>query len=109
MQALPPAPQPIGVFDTFLARQTETLIVDEKAMSLSGDSFDIKLASGAPLLRVQGNAMSLRGRKEVFDMANNHLFTITSKLFTLRPTFLVEKPTGQTILEVKSSLTTCKL
>ncbi|CAI4213969.1 unnamed protein product [Parascedosporium putredinis] len=92
MQALPPAPQPIGVFDTFLARQTETLIVDEKGMSLSGDSFDIKLASGAPLLRVQGNALSLRGRKEVFDMANNHLFTITSKLLTLT-TFIGSKAT----------------
>jgi uncharacterized protein YxjI len=109
MEAFPPAPQPIGIFDQFIARQTETVVVDEKVMSLSGDSFDIKLANGFPLLRVQGNALPLRGRKEVFDMANNHLFTIVNKLLSFRPTFLVENPSGQTIMEVKSSLSTRKL
>ncbi|PKS06164.1 hypothetical protein jhhlp_007481 [Lomentospora prolificans] len=106
MQALPPAPQAIGIFDTFIARQTETLIVDEKLMSLSGDSFDVKLATGAPLLKVKGSSLSLRGRKQVTDMANNHLFTITQKLLSLHSTFIVEDPSGRSIMEVKSSLTT---
>jgi hypothetical protein len=77
---LAPLPAQIGVFDHFIARQTEQLILkvrtpdvpdvfwhhdtdhpglQEKVMSLSGDSFDIKLANGQPLLKIQVNTLRL--------------------------------------------------
>jgi uncharacterized protein YxjI len=105
---LNPVPQPIGVFPHFTARQTETLILREKVMSLTGDSFEIKLASGHPLLKVQGKVMSISGRKTVTDMANNHLFDIVKEHLHIHTTFAAQNAQGQKILEVKSSFA-CKL
>ena len=104
MEWLQPAPQPIGLFDTFTARQTEVLVIDEKLLSLSGDSFDIRLANGMPLLKVKGNVLSLSGRKEVTDMLGNHMFTISKKILSLHATFAVTNGAGQLIMEVKNSL-----
>ncbi|ROT42192.1 hypothetical protein SODALDRAFT_326366 [Sodiomyces alkalinus F11] len=86
-----PMPEPIGVFDRYIAKQTETIILKEKVLSLSGDSFDIKLASGNPLIRVDGNVLSLRGRKKVFDMSGRYLFDIYKEhLHLLHTTYVVE-------------------
>ncbi|KEZ42486.1 hypothetical protein SAPIO_CDS5696 [Scedosporium apiospermum] len=104
MEWLQPAPQPIGLFDTFTARQTEVLVIDEKLLSLSGDSFDIRLANGMPLLKVKGSVLSLSGRKDVTDMLGNHMFTISKKILSLHATFAVTNGTGQLIMEVKNSL-----
>jgi uncharacterized protein YxjI len=104
MEWLQPAPQPIGLFDTFTARQTEVLVIDEKLLSLSGDSFDIRLANGMPLLKVKGSVLSLSGRKDVTDMLGNHMFTISKKILSLHATFAVTNSTGQLIMEVKNSL-----
>ncbi len=98
-----PLPQPMGVWNQFIARQTETLILREKVMSLSGDSFEIKLQSGAPILRIQGKVMSLSGRKSVYDMAGNHLFDIQKELLHIHATFAAIDPQGRKLLEVKSS------
>ena len=100
---LPPMQQQIGVFDNFVARQTETIILKEKVLSLTGDSFDIKLANGTPILRVQGKLASISGRKSVFDMANNHLFDIVKEHLHIHSTFVCENPQGQKFFEVKSS------
>lgn len=102
LQQLPPMPQPLGIFDTFIARQTETIILKEKVLSLSGDSFDIKLANGTPLLQVKGSVMSLSGRKSVFDMAGGHMFDIQKELLHIHATFACVTPNDQRILEVKS-------
>jgi hypothetical protein len=66
---LAPMPQQIGVFDNFIARQTETLVLREKVLSLTGDNFEIKLANGQPILKVSGKVMSISGRKSVFDVS----------------------------------------
>ncbi|KAK0629506.1 tubby C-terminal-like domain-containing protein [Bombardia bombarda] len=101
---LAPAPQPIAIFAPFIARQTETLVLREKVMSLSGDSFEIKLQNGQPILRVQGSVMSLSGRKSVYDMNGTHLFDIVKELFHLiHTTYVVEDPRKKKLLEVKSS------
>ncbi|KAH6980950.1 tubby C-terminal-like domain-containing protein [Ilyonectria robusta] len=99
---LPPAPREMAVFDNLIARQTETLILREKVMSLTGDSFEIKLASGQPILKVQGKVMSISGRKSIFDMAGTHLFDIVKEHLHIHTTFAIETPTGQKIMEVKS-------
>ena len=102
VQQLAPMPQQIGVFDSFIARQTETFILKEKVMSLSGDSFDIKMANGQPILKVVGNVLSLSGRKAVTDMAGNQLFEIKKEHLHLHSTYVANDPKGQKFLEVKS-------
>ncbi|KAF4986464.1 hypothetical protein FGRMN_10825 [Fusarium graminum] len=101
---LQPAPHQVGVFQSFIARQTETLVLKEKIISLTGDSFDIKLINGQPIIRVEGKAMSMSGRKRVFDMNGNHLFTIAKELLHFHTTFVVEDPRGFRIMEVKNSV-----
>ncbi|KAI4629515.1 uncharacterized protein J4E87_003779 [Alternaria ethzedia] len=101
--ALAPAPQPIGVFPQFFAAGPETLVLKEKVMSLSGDSFSIKLANGTPVLKVEGKVMSLTGRKKMFDMQGNHLCSIVKEHFHIHSTYVVESVGGEKIMEVKSS------
>ncbi|CAI9636467.1 duf-domain-containing protein [Alternaria burnsii] len=103
MSPLAPAPQPIGVFPQFLATGPETLVLKEKVISLSGDSFSIKLANGTPVLQVEGKVMSLTGRKKMFDMQGNHLCSIVKEHFHLHSTYVVESAKGDKIMEVKSS------
>jgi uncharacterized protein YxjI len=97
------APHQVGVFKNFIANQTETLVLKEKVMSLTGDSFDIKLANGQPILKVEGKVMSISGRKKVFDMNGNHLFSIVKELLHIHATYAVEDPNGVKIMEVKNS------
>jgi uncharacterized protein YxjI len=100
---LAPVPAPIGIFPQFIAQQPETLVMKEHVMSLTGDSFSIKLANGTPILQVEGKVFSIGGRKKVRDMAGNHLFDIKHEMFHLHATYICEDPKGQKIMEVKSS------
>lgn len=95
-----PYPRPLGLFPGFMARQPETLMVKEKVVSLSGDSFTVKMVNGQPLFQVQGNAFSLSGRKEVMDMQGKHLFTIRKKHLALHTTYYAEDALGNEIFEV---------
>ncbi|KAF9770173.1 hypothetical protein IL306_012312 [Fusarium sp. DS 682] len=96
------APHQVGIFKNFIANQTETLVLREKVMSLTGDSFDIKLANGQPIFKVEGKVMSISGRKKVFDMNGNHLFSIVKEHLHIHTTFAVEDPQGVKLMEVKS-------
>lgn len=107
MAALAPLPQPIGIFTRYIARQTEVITVDEKGLSFSGDSFRVTLANGAPVLNVKGNTFSMRGRKQVFDLQDNHLFTIRKRLAFLHEKYVAESPTGEVLMEVKFSAAKC--
>jgi len=49
---LAPVQHPLGIWNQYLARQSETLILREKVMSLSGDSFDITMANGEPIFKI---------------------------------------------------------
>ncbi|KAF2464460.1 uncharacterized protein BDR25DRAFT_307181 [Lindgomyces ingoldianus] len=102
MAQLAPVPQPIGVFPELIARQTETLILKEKVLSLTGDSFSIKLANGTPILQVEGKILSISGRKTVRDMQGKHLFDIVKEHFHIHTTFAVKDPSDRKIMEVKS-------
>jgi uncharacterized protein YxjI len=103
MAGLPPVPQPIALFPQFIAAQPETLVLKEKVLSLSGDSFSIKLANGTPVLQVEGKVMSISGRKKVADMQGNHLFSIVKEHFHIHATYAIEGADGQKLAEVKSS------
>ncbi|KAF1834774.1 DUF567-domain-containing protein [Decorospora gaudefroyi] len=101
---LSPVPQPIGLFPQFFAAAPETIIMKEKVLSLSGDTFHIKLANGTPVLQVQGKVMSMSGRKKMCDMNGNHLLTIAKELFHMHSLYVVEDASGQRVMEVRSSI-----
>ena len=82
--------------------QPETIVLKEKVLSLSGDSFHIKLANGTPILQVEGKVLSVSGRKLVRDMQGNHLCSIVKELMHIHSTYVVESPTGEKLVEVKS-------
>ncbi|KAH9901769.1 DUF567-domain-containing protein [Xylariomycetidae sp. FL2044] len=94
-------PQPMGMFQPFIAQQSETLVLKEKVMSLSGDSFDIKTIDGRPVFQVKGETFSLSGRKSVMDMQGHHLFTIRKKHLRLMATYYAEDPSGNVIFELE--------
>jgi uncharacterized protein YxjI len=100
--ALQAVPQQIGIFDQYIARGPETIVLKEKVLSLSGDSFSIKLTNGTPLFQVEGKVMSISGRKTVRDMAGNHLFDICKEHMHIHTTFVIKDPKDQKIMEVKS-------
>lgn len=102
-QQLCPVPKPVAIFDQFIAQQTEVLALKEKVLSLSGDSFDVKLANGQPIFQIKSKLMSFHGRKSVFDMAGKHLFDIVKEHLHIHTTFAAEDPNGKKLLEVKSS------
>ncbi|KAI0448617.1 DUF567-domain-containing protein [Xylaria acuta] len=102
MPQLAPYPTKLGLFPRFIAQQPESLALKEKVMSLSGDSFDIKLANGQPIFQVKGESFSLSNRQHFCDMAGNELFTIRKKLIALHATYYAEDPNGNVIFEVKS-------
>jgi hypothetical protein len=100
--ALAPVPQAMGVFPQFIAQQSETIVLKEKVLSLSGDSFHIKLANGTPLFQVEGKVLSISGRKIVRDMAGNELFHICKEHLHIHTTFAIKDPQDRKIMEVKS-------
>ncbi|KAJ5358200.1 hypothetical protein N7541_005358 [Penicillium brevicompactum] len=100
---LSPVSQPVALFDDFIARDPQQIILKEKIFSLSGDSFDIKVADGTPLLNVNGNRFSFTGRKKVEDLNGKHLFDIRKEHMHLHTTYLMEDPAGNKICEVRSS------
>ncbi|KAI1411794.1 DUF567-domain-containing protein [Hypoxylon sp. FL1857] len=99
---LAPFPRPLGIFAPFIARQTETLVIKEKVVSLSGNSFDITLANGQPIFKVKGESMTLSSRMNVMDMSGNLLFCIRKKHLTIHTTYYAENPNGEEIFEVRS-------
>lgn len=106
-RSLAPVPEPIAIFDQFVAREPQTLVLKEKVLSVSGDSFHVKLVSGEPILKVHGAWLSLSGRKKVDDVHGQHLFDIVKEHFHIHSTYALEDANKQKIVEVKSSFT-CK-
>jgi hypothetical protein len=100
---LHPVPEPIGVFQNYVAKVPETLILREKIMSLSGDSFTVTNAAGLPFLKIKGHHVTISGRKSVYDMQDHHLYDLVKELLHLHATYAAEDPSGKKILSVRSS------
>ncbi|KAL1873647.1 hypothetical protein Plec18167_006164 [Paecilomyces lecythidis] len=103
-------PRPLTVFEGLQETHPKTLVLKEKVLSLTGNSFHVRSTDGQPVLRVKGKTMSFSGRRSVYDMANRHLFDICKKHLHIRTTFAAETPQARKLLEVKSgfSLIGCK-
>ncbi|KAJ5438385.1 uncharacterized protein N7458_009383 [Penicillium daleae] len=101
---LAPLPEPIAIFDQFVAKESQTLIMKEKVLSVSNDSFEVKLASGQSLLKVHGAWASLSGRKKVEDVQGKHLFDIVKEHLHIHTTYALEDTHRKKIAEVKNNL-----
>lgn len=104
---LAPLPEPIAIFDQFVAKESQTLIMKEKVLSVSNDSFEVKLASGQSLLKVHGAWASLSGRKKVEDVQGKHLFDIVKEHLHIHTTYALEDTHRKKIAEIKNNLS-CK-
>ena len=94
----------MGMVAGYTYPHTVTLILREKVMSLSGDSFDICFQNGPPVFTVEGSVLSLTGRKTLRDAHSKvHLFDIQKELLHIHATFVAKAPSGQQLLQVKSS------
>lgn len=101
---LKPLPAQVGIFTQYIAHQTETIVLKEKILSLSGDSFDVLLANGQPLLKVKGKFFTLGSRKSVYDTNGTHLFDIYRELMHLHTTYVLEDPKGNKFFELKNNI-----
>ncbi|KAJ5724035.1 hypothetical protein N7488_002070 [Penicillium malachiteum] len=101
---LQPVPEPIALFDQFVSQQPQTLILKEKVLSVSGDSFEVKLTGGQTLIKVHGAWVSIHDRKKVDDASGNHLFDIVKEHFHIHTTYAIVDPEKKKLAEVKSSL-----
>lgn len=102
---LDPVIEPIAIFEQFVAKEPQTLVLREKVLSVSGNSFEIKFTNGEPCLKVQGAWVSISGRKRVEDPHGNHLFDITKELLHIHSTYAIKDTNGKKICEVKNNLT----
>ncbi|KAJ5777509.1 hypothetical protein N7520_000755 [Penicillium odoratum] len=103
--ALTPVAEPIALFEQFVSTEPQTLVLKEKVLSVSGDSFEVKLANGDTLIKVHGAWVSLSGRKKVEDAHGKHLFDIVKEHLHLHTTFALEDTHRKKICEIKSNLT----
>ncbi|KAJ5123270.1 hypothetical protein N7448_009367 [Penicillium atrosanguineum] len=101
---LDPVVEPIALFEQFVAAVPQTIVLREKVLSVTGDSFDIKLANGETLLKVHGSWVSISGRKKVEDVHGKHLFDIVKEHLHIHSTYALEDTHRKKICEVKSSL-----
>lgn len=94
----------IGIFPAYISDRTETFIVKEKGLSITGDDFEVCHVDGFPILKVKGAVMTMSRRKRVYDMRGNHLFSIVKEHFHIHTTFAVEDPQGAIIMSMRSGL-----
>ncbi|KAJ5946665.1 hypothetical protein N7454_003504 [Penicillium verhagenii] len=102
---LEPVVEHIALFDQFVSAEPQTLVLREKVLSVSGDSFEVKLANGDTVIKVHGAWVSLSGRKKVEDAHGKHLFDIVKEHLHLHSTFALEDTHRKKVCEVKSGLT----
>lgn len=73
IEALPTA---VGLSQQFIAHQPTFLVLKER-FSVSGDDFTVRTAQGADVIRCDGKAMSLSGRKRM----SRHTSYLLSKIW----------------------------
>ena len=101
MSQLAPYPSQLGIFPAYMARQTETLVLNEKGLALTKDNYNITNLNGQPVLTVKAQSFSFSKRKMVMDLNANTLFTIRKDFGFGRAGYYCEDPSGQVFLEVK--------
>lgn len=102
-QQLAPYPSPLGVVPSCVARESETLILHEKILALSGDSFNVTTADGRPLFEIKGKRIAIGAMSKNFtDAQGNLLFCLRQHHVTFTtPSFYGEDPSGNRIFDVQ--------
>ncbi|MFN2582334.1 MAG: LURP-one-related/scramblase family protein [Candidatus Dormibacteria bacterium] len=68
--------------------------VQEKFFA-AGEDNTINREDGSPAYRVDGKALSLRNRMDIYDMQGNHVGSVQRKLMSMQPQYEIELPDGQ--------------
>ena len=97
-------PQNLGIFQNYMARGEEQLVVQEHAMSLTGDSFSVKDGRNSDMLKVQGKAMTMSARKRVTDPRGTWLFDIRKSRIPLSRSFYGQDPENNVLFKVTCHL-----
>lgn len=95
-------PNQIDVSESFIAQQRETLRFRQSTLH---SGFDVVLANGQLIFRVdeEGLMPFFFTHWSIHDMYNNHVFDFVRELFHMTNTFLLKRPRGETIMEIKSA------
>jgi len=111
MAQLAPIQPPLGINLSYCVPKTTTLQMQEKAFSLSGDTFHIRDENNQEVLQCQGQAFSISDRKQFSDASGRPLFSLRTKLLSIHKSFYAELPDGSIGFEVKGkfSLGTSKM
>ncbi|KAG5927772.1 hypothetical protein E4U42_001819 [Claviceps africana] len=70
MAELPQVARPIGIYQDLVAKTTETLILTEKILSLSRDSFNVTNVHGTPFMTIKCRYMSASGQETLVMTGN---------------------------------------
>ena len=78
----------------FVLPQPTEFKLQEKTLSLSGDSFSIKRAdTGDPYFKVKGKALSLKDSNTLLDMNGTPIYKMNDALMSLRGRMYIIDPT----------------
>ena len=78
----------------FVLPQPTEFKLQEKTLSLSGDSFSIKRAdTGDPYFKVKGKALSLKDSNTLLDMNGTPIYKMNEALMSLRGRMYIIDPT----------------
>lgn len=118
-QSLPHLPTALGIHPQFCFNEITTLVMKERT-SWSGDDFTVHTADGRDLIRCEGKAMSMSGRKSICNQgmqikvdANRALpgfvtpqgevlYTLRKELMSIPKSWYLEDPAGTKFLHIDS-------
>ena len=85
-------PQP--AHSVFYVPHQVTLKIQEHVVSISGDDFTIYTNRGRPICKCNGEVASYRQAKDFIDLDGKAVFTLNTKLVSLRKTFVGKSAEG---------------
>ena len=100
-----PDTAPLGVFQSFITKKPESIVLKQSILSLTGDSFRVETLDSRGVLQIKGRILSLSGRKSIIDMQGNHVFDIRKKHTAILPSFCAESPHGKTFFKAIGKFT----
>ncbi|KAF8313804.1 hypothetical protein DL93DRAFT_2058725 [Clavulina sp. PMI_390] len=114
LEPLAPTVEPVAVLPQYIAQQTETFILREKILTISGDEFDImrapllpngELGEPYPAFKVKGKVMSWSQRKTLSDLNTGlPLLQVTKEYLHIHSTFVVKDPEDKELMRVKNAI-----
>lgn len=95
--------QPIAIFPQFIAQKEETLFITEGGFGPIKNDFNITFPDGTLLFRTDSH--NFTSKRQVFDAAGNHLFTIVHTTLLPLTDLNVNDPSGKSLIKLKNHFT----